>query len=265
LIINADDFGMCHSTTEAIFRSLQEGVVTSTTLMVPCPWASYAMNLLAENPSLSLGVHLTFIGDNTLYPWKPLSRLDKVSSLVNETGHFYTPDRINEFLAKAQLDELEVEFRSQIETVLSANLKPSHLDWHSFRIHWMPEIFEVMFRLAKEYGLGLRVRERPLIEKVQAQGLPVNEYDFLDSYGLETTSKSAIFTRLLHELPTGLSEWAVHPGYGNSELQAIEPNSWQVRQADFDFVTSPEAGEIIQKEGIILLDYKPLQELWSNH
>ena len=36
LIINADDFGMCHAANAAITRSLTEGVVTSTTLMVPC-------------------------------------------------------------------------------------------------------------------------------------------------------------------------------------------------------------------------------------
>ncbi len=265
LIINADDFGMCHSTNEAIFRGLREGVVCSTTLMVPCPWASQAMHLLAENPAIPFGIHLTFIGDNVLYPWRPLTCRDKVSSLVNETGQFYSSERMDEFIAQAKLDELEVEFRAQIETVLSAKLKPTHLDWHSFRIAQKPEIFDVMFRLAREYGLGLRVRERPLIEKVQAQSLPVNDYDFLDSYGLDTTNKSAIFARLLRELPTGLSEWAVHPGYGNSELQAIEPNSWQVRQADLEFLTSPEAHQIIQHERIILLDYKPLQTLWKGH
>ena len=37
LIINADDFGMCHSVNEAVFRALERGVLRSTTLMVPCP------------------------------------------------------------------------------------------------------------------------------------------------------------------------------------------------------------------------------------
>ncbi|MBI1278852.1 MAG: ChbG/HpnK family deacetylase [Anaerolineaceae bacterium] len=263
LIINADDFGMCHSVTEAIFRSLQQGVVTSTTVMVPCPWASYAMRLLAENPAIAFGIHLTFICDSPAYPWRPLTCRDKVSSLVDETGYFYTFERMDEFAAQVKLDELEVEFRAQIETVLTANLKPSHLDWHSFRIAKKPEVFDVMFMLAREYGLGLRVRERPLIEKAQAQGLPTNDYDFLDSYSLDTATKSASFSRLLRELPAGLNEWAVHPGLGNSELQAIEPYSWHIRQADFEFVTSPEARKVIQQEGIILLDYKPIQTLWK--
>jgi predicted glycoside hydrolase/deacetylase ChbG (UPF0249 family) len=37
LIINADDFGMCHAVNSAIIQTLAEGIVRSTTLMVPCP------------------------------------------------------------------------------------------------------------------------------------------------------------------------------------------------------------------------------------
>ena len=47
LIINADDFGMCHAANAAIARSLTDGVVRSTTLMVPCAWALHAMQWLA--------------------------------------------------------------------------------------------------------------------------------------------------------------------------------------------------------------------------
>jgi len=57
---------------------------------------------------------------------------------------------------------------------------------------------------------------------VQSQGLPANDYDFLDSYLLDPVDRSARYAELLHELPVGLSEWAVHPGLDNSELLAIE-------------------------------------------
>jgi predicted glycoside hydrolase/deacetylase ChbG (UPF0249 family) len=263
LIINADDFGMCHAINAAIFRSLMEGVVCSTTLMVPCAWALHAMHLLAENPAIPFGVHLTVIGDTDNYRWRPLTCRDKVPSLVDDMGYFYTSERIPEFLAQAKLDELEVEFRAQIETVLAARLKPTHLDWHSLRIARRPDMFDVMLRLAREYGLALRVRERSLIEKVQCQGLPTNDYDFLDSSGLDTVGKSAQFAQLLRDLPTGLSEWAVHPGLDDAELRAMHPDGAPVRQADFDFLISPEAREIIRQEGIILLSYAPLQAAWQ--
>jgi predicted glycoside hydrolase/deacetylase ChbG (UPF0249 family) len=254
---------MCHATNAAIFRSMTEGVVGSTTLMVPCAWASQAMRLLAENPAISFGVHLTVIGDGLDYRWKPLTCREKVSSLVDETGHFYNSERIPEFLAQAKLDEVEIEFRAQIDTVLAAGLNPTHLDWHSIRIHKRPELLDVMFKLAREYGLALRVRERPLIEKVQHQGLPCNDYDFLDSYGLGSVGKLDRYLQALRELPAGLSEWAVHPGLENAELLAIEGDGAAVRQADLDCMVSPQFREVIQQEGITLLSYQPLQEVWQ--
>ena len=95
----------------------------------------------------------------------------------------------------------------------------------------------VMLRLAKEYGLALRVDGRALIEKLQSQGLPTNDYDFLDSYLLDPVDKSARYVQMLRELPPGLSEWAVHPGLDSSELLAMEPAGKHVRQTDFDFWT----------------------------
>ena len=169
---------------------------------------------------------------------------------------------MSEFLAQVNLDELEVEFRAQIETVLAAGLQPTHLDWHSLRIAKRPDISDVMFKLAKEFGLALRVRERPVIEKVQREGLPCNDYDFLDSYGLNPEGKSARYAQLLRDLPAGLSEWAVHPAVEDAEYLAIEPSGNRERQTDFDFLTSNEARRIIEQEGIVLLNYEPLQAFW---
>ena len=55
---------------------------------------------------------------------------------------------------------------------------------------------------------------------------------------LDLVEKSAWYARALRELPGGLSEWAVHPALGTPEMQALEPESWQVRQTDFDFLIS---------------------------
>ena len=97
---------------------------------------------------------------------------------------------------------------------------------------------------------------------MQSQGLPTNDYDFLDSFRLDLVNKAAQYGQLLRELPVGLSEWAVHPGVGNAELQVIQPNGWQVRQTDFDFLMSPAAQTIVKAEGIILVDYRLLQAVW---
>ncbi len=263
LIINADDFGMCNSVNEAIFGALKAGVVHSTSLMVPCPWALHAMHFLADHPEIPFGVHLTAISDPVDYRWRPVAPREKVSSLIDQAGYFYNFEQRHELLAQLELDQLEVEFRAQIEFVLAAGLKPTHLDWHALRISGRADIFDVLISLAKEYGLALRVAGNSLIDQLQSQGFPTNDYDFLDSYLLDPVGKAVRYAQLLHELPVGLSEWAVHPGLDSLELRSIDPGGYSFRQADFDFFMSQEAPAIVKSEGIILLDYRPLQVVWS--
>ena len=261
LIINADDFGMCHAINEATRRALTDGIVTSTTLMVPCPWSPHAMGMLKEHPHIPFGVHLTLVCDFSNYRWGPLTSKDRVPSLLDESGYFYRGNRIPEFLAQAKLDEVEAEFRVQIAAVLAAQLQPTYLDWHCLADGGRPDIFDLTLDLAKEYGLALRVHARPAAGKCQRVGLPTVDYNVLDSYALGFADKAARYAQLLRELPIGLSEWAVHPSLGNAEAQALEPESWRVRKADFDFLISPEARDILEAEGIILLDYRAVQRL----
>jgi len=262
LIINADDLGMCQAVNAAIFGTLLEGLARSTSLMVPCLWAAHAMQFLRLHPEVSFGVHLTVIGDSPAYPWRPLASVEKIPSLVDESGHFYTWEHMSKLLAQAQPENLETEFRAQIEAVLSAGLQPAHLDWHSLRFGARTDIPDLMTGLAKEYGLALRVRGRDWTEKVHSQGLPANDYDFLDSSGFSPAEKAGCFLELLHTLPSGLSEWAVHPGLDGAELQAIERAVSLVRQADYDFLMSQAAKDVVESEGIILIDYRALQALW---
>jgi predicted glycoside hydrolase/deacetylase ChbG (UPF0249 family) len=166
------------------------------------------------------------------------------------------------FLAQVDLDQLEMEFRAQIEVVLAMGLKPTHLDWHALRIGGREDIFDVMLGLAREYALAMRVFGRSWIKKVQSQGLPTNDHDFLDSYGVEPATKAAHYAGLLRRLPAGLSEWAVHPGLDYPELLAIELAGNHIRQTDFDFLISQQAKDVVEEEGIILLDYRALQDVW---
>jgi predicted glycoside hydrolase/deacetylase ChbG (UPF0249 family) len=263
LIINADDFGMCYAVNAAVIAALEHGVLRSTTLMVPCAWAAHAMHFLSAHPEIPFGIHLTAISDWFDYPWGPITPKEKVPSLINEDGIFYNFDRMPHFLAQVDLNELETEFRAQIETVLFTGLKPTHLDWHSLRLGGRMDIHELMFKLARDYGLALRVAGEDWIEKVRGFSLPCNDSHFLDSYMLDPLTKSAHYAQLLHELPEGLSEWAVHPGLDTPELLAIELEANHIRQTDYDFLTSQAAKDVIEKEGILLLDYRALQDVWK--
>src|SRR4051812_32966721 len=55
LIVNADDFGQSVPITRGILRAHERGIVTSTSLMVRCPAASYAVERAA---GLDVGLHI---------------------------------------------------------------------------------------------------------------------------------------------------------------------------------------------------------------
>ena len=263
LLVNADDFGMYRAINEAVVRAFDEGIVRSTSLMVPCPGASQAIQLLREHPDIRIGVHLSVIRDIAGYRWGPLTPKERVPSLLDADGNFYRAERMPEMLDRAKLNELDVEFRAQIEAVLAANLKPTHLDWHCLHSGGRADVFEMTLGLAKEYGLALRVASHPFIDQVQRQGLPTADYDLLDSFGVAIEDKPARYAELLCGLPAGLTEWAVHPSLGGAESQATDPDGWRVRRTDFDVLVSPRAREIIRREGIILIGYEPLQAVWE--
>jgi predicted glycoside hydrolase/deacetylase ChbG (UPF0249 family) len=263
LLINADDFGMCHAVTAAIIRTLQDGIVKSCSIMVPCPWSLHALTWLRTAPTIRVGVHLTATSEQPTYRWGPVLGPTELPSLVDESGYFYPLSQVEEFLNQVDLGELEREYRAQIERVFAAGVQPTHLDSHC-GIHIRREpIFAMTLSLAQEYRLALRVYDHPFIEQLQHQGYPTNDHRVMDSYDLPTVGKSAQYAAMLRALPVGLSEWAVHPGLESAELQAVEPQSWRVRQTDYEFVTSPEAQAIVQEEGIILVDYTAVQALWN--
>jgi hypothetical protein len=263
LLVNADDFGMYGAINEAVVRAFGEGIVRSTTLMAPCPGAAQAIRLLRENPALRFGVHLSVIRDIAGYRWGPLLPSDRVPSLLDADGELYRLDRMPEFLERACLDELELEFRAQIEAVLTAGLEPTHLDWHCLHSGGRADVFEMTLGLAREYGLALRVASHPFIEETQRRGLPTADHDLLDSFRVEIDDKPARYAELLRALPAGLTEWAVHPSLGDAESRAIDPDGWRVRRTDFEFLVSPEAGEIVRREGIVLIGYEPLRAVWQ--
>jgi predicted glycoside hydrolase/deacetylase ChbG (UPF0249 family) len=262
LIVNADDFGMYHAINAAVIDSIENGIASSCSLMVPCPWALHAMHLLRQRPQIPFGIHLTLVCDTALYRWGPLMAKEKVPSLLDEMGALFTPGEAPQLLAQARLDETELEFRAQINAVVDAGLTPTHLDFHCLADGGRDDMLDLTVALASEYGLAVRVWLDPGRQRLRQRGLPVIDQPFLDSFSLGIDGKSAQYAQLLRDLPVGLNEWAVHPGLGNQESQAIDPG-WRVRRTDYEFLISPQARALLQQEGIIVIDYRPLQQVWS--
>jgi chitin disaccharide deacetylase len=263
LIVNADDFGMSAAVNQGVLGAIRHGVAQAASLMAPWPGAAQAMAMLRDNPDVSFGVHLSVICDLPGYRYGPVAPAGAVPSLTDGAGYFYQLDRRAELVARAELGECETEFRAQIQAVLAAGLRPGHLDWHCLADGGRPDIFELTLRLAREYGLAIRVHDVTRAAPLRAAGLPVNDHAVLDSYRLDPAGKTARYLRLLTELPAGLTEWALHPAVDTAELRETEPASWPVRVTDYEFLVCPEARQVIEGEGIILLSHEPLRRLWA--
>src|SRR4029079_11008704 len=132
----------------------------------------------------------TLIAERPLYRWGPLAPKDKVSSLLDEAGYFYSNDRRAEFPVKARIDEVELEFRAQIGAVLATGLRPTHLDWHCLYDGGRDDILDLTLALALEFGLALRIHGRDSAEKARREGLPTTDHEVLDSYSLSTDGKA---------------------------------------------------------------------------
>jgi predicted glycoside hydrolase/deacetylase ChbG (UPF0249 family) len=262
LVLNCDDLGMYRAVNLGIVEAVRSGVATTCSLMTPCPGATQAIELLCQRPRIPFGIHLTVVCDLPGHRWGPLASKEKVPSLLDGDGELFGLRQLDELMAQAQLDELELEFRTQIETVLTAKLEPTHLDWHCFRDGGRDDVFELGVALAREYGLALRACDRGPQQRLKTRGLPAIDHPLLDSFSLEIDGKSTRYAELLRTLPPGLSQWAVHPALADDEAKSLDPGGWRVRRTDHDFLLSRQAHEIIAREGIVLLDYLRLQEIW---
>ncbi|MQA82772.1 MAG: ChbG/HpnK family deacetylase [Streptosporangiales bacterium] len=265
LIVNADDFGMYQAINAAVVESIEDGIASSCSLMVPCPGASHAMRLLRQRPEMPFGVHLTLVCDLPSRRWGPMAGAARVPSLLDDRGEMFTPDERSALLDRARVDEVEVEFRAQVDAVIDAGLMPMHLDWHCLADGGRDDIRELTVALAGEYGLAVRIWLEPARASMRGKGLPVTDNEFVDSFALDVDGKAATYARLLRELPVGLSEWAVHPGLGDEESRAVDPGGWRVRRTDYEFLTSPEAREIVRQEEIDVVDYRTVQRVWTAH
>lgn len=67
LIINADDFGMCEGNSLGILLAHEEGLVSSTTVMMNMPYALWALDKAKAYPNLGIGVHLTLTAGKPLF------------------------------------------------------------------------------------------------------------------------------------------------------------------------------------------------------
>jgi chitin disaccharide deacetylase len=266
LILNADDFGMCHDQNEGVMTGLKEGVFTSSTILVTCPWFEEAAEFARNNPDADLGVHLTLTAEWDSYKWGPVLGRRAVPSLVDERGYLW--QTVAQVYEHARLDQAEAELREQIEKAFAAGIDVTHLDSHMGTLQLRADYHEIYARLAAEYRLPIRLASRrrmgtegmgAILDQLDASGIVTP--DHLVFYGPSKVEETeSYWTNLIRTLKPGVTEILCHPAIARDELKTCARDALQ-READFRYFTSDKTRQLIKDEGIEMAGFRKLRDL----
>src|SRR3989441_1489064 len=157
LIVHADDLGAAHSINTASIKALESGLVSSASIMVPCPWLSEIAAYARSHPEADLGLHLTLTSEWSLYRWGPVLGKEHVPSLLDSSGYLYPLE--NEAAAHVDIKEAEAEIRAQIARAQALGIQPTHLDSHMGTLYQSKALFEMLVRVARENKLPFRLSQ----------------------------------------------------------------------------------------------------------
>jgi predicted glycoside hydrolase/deacetylase ChbG (UPF0249 family) len=257
LIVNCDDLGSSHAANVGTYEALREGIATSASLMVPCPWAREAA---ARYRGEDVGVHLTLNAEFDLYRWGPITH---APSLLDGDGGF--PRTVEDVWDHADVDEVRRECRAQIERAIYWGFDVSHLDSHKGMLQLRPEFFDVYLELAVEFRLPLRLGAA---STERAVGFPFRRLAaeegvlFPDHFAYAPRAGSRrIIERVLFELGPGVTEIYTHPAVDTPELRALAPD-WANRVDDHELVTRDRSiPALAERAGVTLIGFRPLRDL----
>ncbi len=267
LIVHADDLGAAHSINAASIRAFEVGLVTSGSVMVPCPWFPEIAAYARAHPGHDLGLHLTLTSEWKYYRWRGV--LPDAPSLYDAEG--FLPATSDAVAARADPAEAEAEIRAQVERALAFGLQPTHLDSHMGALFRTPALFEAYLRVGRAYRLPVFV-PRDVLEQ-QAPGLmarldpnvvPVDRL-VIAAPGLPAEGWAAFYTRAIEGLTPGLTEIIVHLAYDDEEMRAVSVDhpdygaAW--RQRDLDFFTSPATADLLARHNVHLVTWREIGAL----
>jgi len=257
LIINCDDLGSSYAANVACYEALREGVATSSTLMVPAPWAREAA---ARYMGEDVGVHLTLNAEYDLYRWGPITH---GPSLLDGDGGF--PRTIEDVWDHADIDEVRRELRAQVERAILWGFDVSHLDSHMGTLQLKPEFFDVYLELAVDFGLPLRLSGEssqrlagfPFRRLAMDEGVVFPDHLLIvPGVGSRRTIDKAV-----RDLRPGVTEVFLHPAIDTPELRALAPD-WAGRVDDHHYVVRDGSlRTMIERSGIKLIGYRQLRDL----
>ncbi|GAB4416822.1 MAG: hypothetical protein OHK0039_26510 [Bacteroidia bacterium] len=257
LLVRADDMGSSHTANVACIQAVAAGIARSIEVMVPGPWYPEAVQMLAAHPGIDVGVHLVLTSEWSGVKWGPLTT---APSLVDDRGYFHPFIWPNEQLAghtflldqPYKLEEIEQEWRAQIERAMRDIPGVTHLSGHMGCTHISPEATALAQRLADAYGL-----------KLDGEALGLERGPTTGNHRGDPAAKQQALAASLHTLARGHTYLLVtHPGLDSEELRATGHKGYEDvaidRAGDTQVLTDAAIGALIDSLGIELISYQDL-------
>ncbi len=258
VIFNSDDLGFSHAATMGVYDALRDGLATSATLMVPCPWAREAAALYRGE---DIGVHLTLNAEYERYRWGPITQ---APSLLDGDGGF--PRTLPDVWEHADIEEVRRELQAQIERAIYWGFDVSHLDSHMGTLQLKAEFFGVYLDLADDFDLPLRLAGPgadqligfPSRELATERGVIFPDNLLVLPNGVGSRS---VLEQMIDYLEPGVTEVFFHPARDTVELRAITPD-WQARVDDHHLLVSDQQlAARLEQSGVIRIGYRALRDL----
>jgi chitin disaccharide deacetylase len=262
-IVHVDDVGMCQATIPAFLDLLEAGLTTSGSTMTPCAWFPAVAAMCREDPSIDLGVHLTFTSEWTSCRWRPLTGQPPGSGMIDVHGYFHATREA--FQQAADGAAVQAEIDAQLACALAAGIDPTHVDNHMFSL-LTPPLFPIYCDVAARLKIPVLFFKQRVTGSVaepgiwpQTDGLPV--FDTLTMPYSRTGALTIDHAKALFDgLTPGLSTVLLHPSRDSAELRALTPK-WQSRVTEYDVFRDSSLVNHVKNTGIQLIRYADLQRV----
>lgn len=268
VIVHADDLGMAHSVNAATIKAFETGLVNSGSIMIPCPWVPEIAEYARKNPQADLGLHLTLTSEWRHFRWGPVVPKDRVISLLDGDGYFRLTE--SEAASSANVKEVELEIRGQIEWARKLGIQPTHLDSHMGTLYQTKELFVTLLRVARENRLPVRISKEwssrmPFLPSVLKEGDVVIDRVLDINPGVPAERWATFYSDALKDLKPGVTEIVVHLAYDDAEMRAatFDHPDWGAawRQRDLEFFTSDAFRKLLSENQIRLITWREIGKL----